>query len=156
MQYLETIRVGVIKTQENLRRELRNLRVELPPFDLNQISLEKKEEEVDLWVSSARKLTGHKRPKFQDVFTAVSHLGDLCTFEDAIGLRVKYRNQPRGERIRIAMNPFKDFHGDSYILVVRRTENGLFLLESLLADGEHICDGTSKFAFRLQPRHNDR
>jgi len=61
----------------------------------------------------------------ENIYARANELGlDLCPNEVGPQLRLQYKDQPKGERIRIAMDPIKDSDGDPCVFHVVRSDGG--------------------------------
>ncbi|MBI2642128.1 MAG: hypothetical protein HYW96_00955 [Candidatus Wildermuthbacteria bacterium] len=87
-----------------------------------------KEFEIDLAIVSAVDLGFKKMPTLREIYARAFGLGlELCTTEVGPQLRLQYEDQPRGEWLPIAMEPFLLAFGKREIFVVCHDHAGLWL-----------------------------
>jgi len=78
------------------------------------------------------------------------HFGlELCPPEVAPEYRLKYKNQPLGERLYVAMRPITSSDGEPRIFVLGRNADGLFL-DAIRARPDDKWHPNNKFIFCVQ------
>jgi len=81
--------------------------------------------------------------------TAVEYFGlGMCPQETGPALRLKYKNQPRGEYLTIAAQQICDATGDDVLFVLTHEHYGLGLEERTLDDFE-MCGPNERFVFSI-------
>ena len=87
-------------------------------------------EEIDFELvrATVKEITGKDRATTDEVFTSAERL-DLfkCPAEVGLALRLQYKEQPKGEWVRIAMEPITDSDGDLNVFSVEHDDDGLWL-----------------------------
>jgi len=109
------------------------------------------EMEVDLVNVSVAELGFKEGATRKDIYDKAIKLGlELCPNEVGPQLRLQYRDQPEGERLRIAMKPIADSDGDLTIFYVVHDDDGVWLHGS---NGypDDFWSGDNRFVF-VRPR----
>lgn len=84
------------------------------------------------------------------IFERAQKLGlELCPPDTGPNWRLKYRNQPLGERFRIGMKPIIGSDGYPYVFHLARNDDGLWLY-SAWAYPDNAWSPDSEFAFRFR------
>lgn len=73
---------------------------------------------------------------------------ELCQPEDGPQLRIQYPDQPKGEWLRMAMEPIRDSDGDLSIFNVEHADDGLYLY-SYYGKPDYFFIPGSPFVFRV-------
>jgi len=106
----KTIKVGgVLKAADDFRNALKKSNINVSEWvsevlDRSSAEASLEEQEIDLVIVSPRKDFGTDR--FEDVCRRAESLGlEMCSREIGPQLRLQYLDQPKGERVLIAMRP---------------------------------------------------
>jgi len=111
-----------------LAKELKQARITIGDWGndiLDRISCAQQEIKVNLVVLSVLELGFYRSAKYKDLCAKALELGlQLCPAEVGPALRLSYKDQPGGERLRIAMEAIADSYGcyDSIFEVVHEEE----------------------------------
>lgn len=108
-----------------------------------------KETEVDLVNVSVGELGFNAGAKYQKIRTKAQKLGlRLCPAEVGPQLRLQYKDQPKGEGLRVAMEAVTDSNGHRGIFAVCHF-NDEFLLYGITGSPERFYDDFCRFVFVL-------
>lgn len=124
----KTIKLGTCKSPDEYRSALKQARINIGDWGndiLDRISYAQYEVEVNLAVLSVFELGFNRSAKYKDLCAKALELGlQLCPAEVGPALRLSYKDQPGGERLRIAMKAITDSHGrcDSIFEVAHEEE----------------------------------
>lgn len=109
------------------------------------------EMQVDLVNVSVAELGFKDGATFKDACERAISLGlELCPNEVGPQLRRQYKDQPKGEWLRIAMKPIADSDGHLFVFYVERDDDGLWLRGGSGGPG-HFLFGGSRLVF-VRPR----
>ena len=122
----KTIKLGMCKSPDEYRKEFKQARISIGDWGnhiLDRISCLQDEIEVNLVVLSVFELGFNRSAKYKDLCAKALELGlQLCPAEVGPALRLSYKDQPGGERLRIAMKAITDSYCDSIFEVVHEEE----------------------------------
>jgi hypothetical protein len=124
----KTVKLGTYKSPDGYRRALKQAHISIGDWSndiLDRISYAQQEVEVNLVVLSVFELGFNRSAKYKDLCVKALELGlQLCPAEVGPALRLSYKDQPGGERLRIAMKAITESHGrcDSIFEVVHEEE----------------------------------
>jgi hypothetical protein len=123
----KTITLGMCKTPDEYRKALKQARISIRDWGndiLDRIAYSQEEIEVDLVVLSVSELGFYRSAKYKDLCAKALELGlQLCPAEVGPALRLSYKDQPGGERLRIAMKAITSYGSyDSIFEVVHEVE----------------------------------
>jgi hypothetical protein len=154
LQHWKTIRLGTnLKNGQEFCHALKAGGFKLSKeveYLLNQEAFWVASEErgIDLVVMSAADLGLAESARLRHIYTRAQERGlELCPPEVAAQLRQQYPNQPKGERLNIAMEPIQDSDGYWRIFAVEHDDRGRWL-GSYEANPEHAWDANLLFVFR--------
>jgi hypothetical protein len=109
----KTITLGMCKTPDEYRKALKQARLSIGDWGndiLDRIAYSQEEIEVDLVVLSVSDLGFYRSAKYKDLCAKALELGlQLCPAEVGPALRLSYKDQPGGERLRIAMKAITSY-----------------------------------------------
>jgi hypothetical protein len=111
------------------------------------------EQEIDLVVVTVGELGFKNGAKYSDICQRAQELGlELCPNEVGPQLRLQYKDQPKGEWLRIAMEPITDSGGDRFIFKVGHGVNDLWLDWN---DGDPgiVWNADNRFVFVLRKKN---
>lgn len=103
---------------------------------------------LNLKAATTRELTGAERVGLEDVFEAIRRAGhELLPREAGPQLRHQFKNQPTGQRIKVASEPMTDPRYDKFniVFVVEREKDGSLWLK---AEENLYSEGGDLWAFR--------
>ena len=123
----KTISLGMRKSPDEYRKALKQVRISIGDWGydiLDRIAYSQEEIEVDLVVLSVSELGFYRSAKYKDLCAKALELGlQLCPAEVGPALRLSYKEQPGGERLRIAMTAITSYgRCDSIFEVVHEVE----------------------------------
>jgi hypothetical protein len=123
----KTITLGMCKSPDEYRKALKQARISIGDWGndiLDRIAYSQEEIEVDLVVLSVSELGFYRSAKYKDLCAKALELGlQLCPAEVGPALRLSYKDQPSGERLRIAMKAVTSYGCyDSIFEVVHEVE----------------------------------
>lgn len=125
------IKIGTYKSITGLKQSLFFRGFQLGGWGdavLNNVQLAKKEKEINLHIASVRELTGKDEETNRKINEAIVESGyNLCPAEVGPQLRLQYTDQPKGEWIRLAMEPLKDSKGSLFIFCIDHDFAGKWL-----------------------------
>jgi len=115
------------KSPNEYRKALKQVRISIGDWGydiLDRIAYSQEEIEVDLVVLSVSELGFYRSAKYKDLCAKALELGlQLCPAEVGPALRLSYKDQPSGERLRIAMKAVTSYGCyDSIFEVVHEVE----------------------------------
>ena len=132
----KTIKLGTgLKTADDFRKALKKGRNRISDWGNDILgkpdfkkSIAPEEVEVDLCVATTKELTGKDVATTEEIFDVIKRIGELCPAEIGPQLRLQYTDQPRGEWIRVAMEPIKDSDGGGLFIfnVARGSDDRCF------------------------------
>jgi hypothetical protein len=122
----KTIEIGIHKNAWFLCEELRGsgVRISFSTNELNNAVFSTVENSVNLVLVSVWDLGFHKGGQLRHIYEAAERRGWYkCSVETGLELRRQYRNQPKLEKLVIAMDPIIDSSGDPYLLYLNHDLN---------------------------------
>jgi hypothetical protein len=148
----KTIKLGTHKKVNDLKKAITEISDWANDMmDKESFTLASAETEVDLVVLSVAELGFTSSTKYSDICARALQLGlQLCPAEVGPQLRLQYANQPKGELLRIAMEPITVSVGGPLIFIVSHDRDCLFL-RSLKGDPNDTWNTSSRFVF-VRPR----
>ena len=152
---LKSIKLGTHRSVDELRKSIKDhgFRINNLTADdiLGKAPIAKSETEVKLHVATAKELTGRdNRVRNSEINEAIRFRGyHLCPAEVGPQLRIQYPEQPKGQWLRIAMEPIADSGGNLSIFSVDRGNDG-FWLNSDVGHRDGIWYGDARFVFVSQ------
>ena len=129
----KTIKLGTLKDTKAICKAITNSGGRISDWANDMMSkkeftVAKKETEVELVVVSVAELGFKDGAKYSDICERAKNLGlDLCPAEVGPQLRLQYADQPKGEWLRIAMEPITDSDGDLDVFNVEHVGDELWL-----------------------------
>jgi hypothetical protein len=109
----KTITLGMCKSPDEYRKALKQARISIGDWGndiLDRTACSQEEIEVDLVVLSVSELGFYRSAKYKDLCAKALELGlQLCPAEVGPALRLSYKDQPVGERLRIAMKAITSY-----------------------------------------------
>ena len=118
--------------------------IDQPSF---QASIAKEATDVDLVVLSVAELGFKDGARYTDICQQAIDRGlMLCPAEVGPQLRLQYQDQPKGERLIIAMEAISDSDGDLLVFCVECRE-GFLLLDGHYGNADQLGVGCSHFVF---------
>lgn len=141
----KTVTLGLHKSPKNYRKAIEKDGYRIGNYAgqiLNKTEVSQTEVELDLVVVTVGKL-GFKNGARRDVLYAKAlELGlQLCPAEVGPALRLAYKDQPRGEWLRIGMEPITDSDGYPYVFEVDDGRAERWLLGGRGGAGRVWCAG---------------
>ena len=146
----KTVRIGVHKNLGALTKALKKFRVSDWALDIlgkPAFTLAQTEEDVALCSATVKELTGKNQATTTEIFDAIKRVGDLCPAEVGPALRESYLDQPKGEWLRVAMEPIRDSLGYPDVFYVGHDGGGLWLY-AYCARPVDVWSGDDRFVFR--------
>ena len=108
------------------------------------------EEEIQLVNLSVADLGFKEGANYENICSKAKQLGlELCPNEVGPQLRLQYKDQPKGEYLRIAMEPITDSGGNLSLFGVARGDDGLWLYGDSGRSGL-FWGADGRFVFRLR------
>ena len=130
LSVLKTIKLGACKTPDEYRKALEEAAYRIGDWGndiLDKTACAQEETEVDLVALSVKELGFNDGAYYKDICTKALELGfELCPAEVGPALRLVYKDQSRGEWLRIAMEAITGSDGDRFIFAVH-VNDGLWL-----------------------------
>ena len=126
------LQIGLLRKVESYRELLTDDGLQISDYAskvLNKMKLVKVLTTLDLVIVSVAELGFSEGATFAQIIERARQLGlELCPAEVGPALRSAYKDQPKGEWLRIAMEPVAD--SDGYLLVFRvaRDDDDLWLV----------------------------
>ena len=151
----KTIKLGTIKNADEFRKALKKAGFKISDWANDIIgkpafTVASGEEEIQLVNLSVEELGFKNGAKYGDICARAKELGlELCPNEVGPQLRLQYKDQPKGEWLRIAMEPITDSDGDLDIFNVGHDGDGLWL-RSNLGFSDDFWDASNRLVFRLR------
>ena len=151
----KTIKLGTIKNADEFRKALKKAGFKISDWANNIIgkpafTVASSEEEIELVNLSVEELGFKNGAKYGDICTRAKELGlELCPNEVGPQLRLQYKDQPKGEWLRIAMEPITVSLGYLLIFDVEHGGDDLWLY-SRIGHSFGFCDANYRFVFRLR------
>ena len=151
----KTIKIGTIKNADEFRKALKKAGFKISDWANDIIgkpafTVASGEEEIQLVNLSVEELGFKNGAKYGDICARAKELGlELCPNEVGPQLRLQYKDQPKGEWLRIAMEPITDSDGDLDIFNVGHDGDGLWL-RSNLGFSDDFWDASNRLVFRLR------
>jgi hypothetical protein len=150
LSVLKTIKLGSGKTSEEYRKALEEAACRIGDWGneiLGKTACAQEETEVDLVALSVKELGFNEGAYYKDICTKALGLGlELCPAEAGPALRLVYRDQSRGEWLRIAMEAIPGSEGDRFIFAVNHVDDGLSL-DGDYGDPEFFWEADGRFVF---------
>jgi len=152
----KTIKLGTYHNVEALRNSIRsdgNINISDWANDIlgkPAFTVALAEEEIQLVNLSVADLGFKSGATYGNICAKAKELSlELCPNEVGPQLRLQYKDQPKGEYLRIAMEPIAGLDGRLCVFYVEHGEGGLWLRGSY-GDSDHFWDASSRFVFRLR------
>ena len=148
----KTIKLGTLKDAKAIRKAIANAGGRISDWandimSKKEFTVAKKETEVELVVASVAELGFKGGANYFDICERAKSLGlNLCPAEVGPQLRLQYTDQPKGEWLRIAMDPITASGGGLIVFDVEHDDGELWLRGS----GGHPDDfwsGSNRFVF---------
>lgn len=118
----KTIKLGTHKSVDEIRRSLKDNGFHISEWGkdiLGMVILAEVESEITLHTATVKELTGMNFATYREIKEAIHFKGyELCPAEVGPQLRLQYPDQPKGEYLRIAMEPVTDSYGYLYFFNV--------------------------------------
>lgn len=126
------LQIGFLEPVESLREVLRDGSFKVSEYAsqiLNRIEVGRSVTDLELTVVTQADLGFAKGATFENMVARAKGYGlEKCPAEVGPYLRLIYKDQPKGERLRIAMEPVADLGGGLVVFSVGRGVDGLWLL----------------------------
>ncbi len=143
----KTVKLGTCKTPDEYRKALKKAGRSIGDWGgdiLGRISCSQEETDLDLVVLTVADLGFKDGACYADICAKASELGlELCPAEVGPALRLQYGDQPKGERLRIAMEAIADRDGDLNIFAVEH--DGDVLLHGAYGRPDHVSRAGDRF-----------
>jgi len=151
----KTIKLGTLKNADEFRKALKKNGLKIgdwgndilgkPAFTVTSV-----EEEIQLVNLSVADLGFKDGANYGNICAKAKELGlELCPNEVGPQLRLQYKDQPKGEYLRIAMEPITDSDGYLFIFNVGRGGDGLWL-NGVYGRSGRFWVANNRFVFRLR------
>ena len=151
----KTIKLGTLKNADEFRKALKKNGFRIGDW-ANDIlgkpafTISSTEEEIQLANVSVADLGFKNGATYGSICAKAKELGlELCPNEVVPQLRLQYKDQPKGEYLRIAMEPITDSDGDLNIFDVVHDDVDWWL-NSNDGSSDHFWNARSRFVFRLR------
>ncbi len=137
----QTIEIGG-KTAKELEREMEQQGVNISSYAKDMLRSKdftplRNPEDIDLVRLKVGDLGLSGVTITDQIYTRAKELGlDLCPAEVGPQYRLKYKDQPMGERFYIGMKQIADSHGNPYVFFLVRDGDGLWLYDSWAGPGD--------------------
>ena len=151
----KTIKLGTLKNADEFRKALKKDGFKIGDWGNDIIgkpafTVASTEEEIQLVNVSVADLGFKNGATYKDICAKAKELGlELCPNEVGPQLRLQYKDQPKGEYLRIAMEPITDSDGDLHIFRVGHGDDDLWL-HGLNGYSDRFWYANSRFVFRLR------
>jgi len=149
LSVLKTIKLGACKTPDEYRKALEEAAYRIGDWGndiLGRTACAQEDAEVDLVAPSVKELGFDDGAYHKDICTKALELGlELCPAEVGPALRLVYKDQSRGEWLRIAMKPITGSDGDRFIFAVH-VNDGLWL-DGDYGHPEFFWEADGRFVF---------
>lgn len=149
---LKTIHLGTgLKTADDFGKAVKSALMKIDDrandiLDKSAFTVAQVETEVELACATVKELTGKNMATLRDIFDAIRCIGDLCPAEAGPQLRLQYTDQPKGERLVIAMEPITDSDGGLRLFSVEHCGDGPWLSADF-GDPDGVWSGFYRFVF---------
>ena len=151
----KTIKLGTLKNADEFRKALKKNGLKIgdwgndilgkPAFTVTSV-----EEEIQLVNLSVADLGFKDGANYGNICAKAKELGlELCPNEVGPQLRLQYKDQPKGEYLRIAMEPITDSDGRLSIFSVAHGDDGLWL-HGFYGSSVGFWGARNRFVFRLR------
>lgn len=150
----ENIQIGG-KSKEQLIAEIELARINISEYAKSMLenrnfTIGKTREEVTLIRLTVGDLGFAGGATMDEIYKRAEDLGlELCPPDTGPELRLKYKNQPLNEWVRIGMKQITDSYGNPSIFSLERYDGGLWL-DSRWAEPANEWDSGNEFVFRLR------
>ena len=151
----KTIKLGTIKNADEFRKALKKAGFKISDWANDIIgkpafTVASSEEEIQLVNLSVEELGFKNGAKYGDICARGKELGlELCPNEVGPQLRLQYKDQSKGEWLRIAMEPITASGGSLLIFHVELDDDVLWLGSGLGHSDSFWC-ADRRFVFRLR------
>ena len=151
----KTIKLGTHKDADALRKAMKKANFTIGDWANDILSksaftVASAEEEIQLVNMSVAELGFKDGATYGNICSKAKELGlELCPNEVGPQLRLQYKDQPKGEYLRIAMEPITDSDGNLGIFSVEHDGGGLWLNGSNGLSG-NFWGAYNRFVFRLR------
>lgn len=151
----KTIKLGTHKNADALRKALKKADFKIVDWANDILSksaftVASAEEEIQLVNLSVAELGFKDGATYENICSKAKELGlELCPNEVGPQLRLQYKDQPKGEYLRIAMEPITDSDGDLVIFDVDHDDDGLWL-DGNFGFSDRFWFADRRFVFRLR------
>ncbi len=143
------------KTAEQLISEMETAKINISDYAKSMMKNPdfipgKNQEEATLIRLTVADLGFKTNATTDQIFERAQKLGlELCPPDTGPNYRLKYKDQPLNEWVRIGMKQITDSDGDSYVFFLGRDGVGLWLYYSWASQG-FVCSPGYEFVFRLR------
>jgi len=151
----KTIKLGTHKNADEFRKALKKDGFKIGDWGNDILgkpafTVSSAEEEIQLANVSVADLGFKEGATYGNICAKAKELGlELCPNEVGPQLRLQYKDQPKGEYLRIAMEPISDSDGILDIFRVAHDDDGLWLLGSN-GRSDYFWSANDRFVFRLR------
>ncbi len=151
----KTIKLGTHKNADEFRKALKKDGFKIGDWGNDILgkpafTVSSAEEEIQLANVSVADLGFKDGANYGDICSKAKELGlELCPNEVGPQLRLQYKDQPKGEYLRIAMEPITDSDGDLNIFRVGHGDDGLWL-NGRNGYSDYFWYALDRFVFRLR------
>ena len=151
----KTIKLGTLKNADEFRKALKKADCKIGDWGNDILGkpafmVASAEEEIQLVNLSVAELGFKNGANYGDICAKAKELGlELCPNEVGPQLRLQYKDQPKGEYLRIAMEPITGSDGHLDIFRVDRDGGDLWLSGSIGRSGD-FWRANYRFVFRLR------
>ena len=151
----KTIKLGTHKNADALRKALKKADFRISDWGNDILgkpafTVASAEEEIQLVNLSVADLGFKEGATYKNICAKAKELGlELCPNEVGPQLRLQYKDQPKGEYLRIAMEPITDSDGSLNIFNVEHDGDDLWL-HGRIGDSDHFWDAYYRCVFRLR------
>ncbi len=151
----KTIKLGTHKDADALRKALKKADFKIGDWGNDILSkpaftVASAEEEIQLVNLSVADLGFKEGANYENICSKAKELGlELCPNEVGPQLRLQYKDQPKGEYLRIAMEPITGSDGRLNFFSVGHDDDGLWL-DGLYGFSVRFWRAYDRFVFRLR------